>query len=82
MSTIVSVRCARTAALIAASLIALGCSQGGTVTAPPLTTPASPVSPVSSGASNAPLTLNGPRLSGYALASGRITDSLPAPTGK
>jgi hypothetical protein len=71
MSTIASAQRIRTAALIAAALAAIGCSEGASLTAPH----------VAPGASGAPsiVSLRKPTLSGYALASGRA-DSLRAPS--
>jgi hypothetical protein len=69
MSTIASAPRARTAAAIAAvvaALAILGCGDSGRLTAPPQVR-----SP-----QQATITLRGPRLSGYALASGRAGDSL------
>jgi hypothetical protein len=82
MRTIVSPQRALTTALIAAALAALGCSDGG-----PLTAPAHFIRPGSvqgTQAQGSPSTIDvrGPSRSGYALASGRIPDSLAASAGK
>jgi hypothetical protein len=74
MSTIASAQRARTAALIAAALAALGCSESGSLTAPHVTPAASVAAPSIAGAHK-------PNLSGYALASGRA-DTLTARTDK
>jgi predicted small lipoprotein YifL len=75
MRTIASAPRARTAALtaaVAAALALLGCAESGPLTAPPQ----------AKSASQATITLRGPRYSGYALASGRVADSLQVPQGK
>ena len=73
MSTIVSTQRARTAALIAAALIALGCAESG-----PLTAPARPTR----AGGQTTIDLHDPLYSGYALASGRAPDSTATPSGK
>jgi hypothetical protein len=82
MSAIAPAQRARTTAVIAAVaavLAVLGCSESGPLTAP---TQARPLQEAATPASQAAITLRGPRLSGYALASGRIGDSLQTPLGK
>lgn len=77
MSTIVIARPARTAALIAAALSALACGGTGSLTAP--TRVGAAVSAPSLQPLAPTIAVQGPRLSGYALASGRVADSLTAP---
>jgi hypothetical protein len=79
MNPLVTVQRARIAALIAAALAALGCGEAPPLTAPALRPPAASdhgtrgIAPITAGTD--------PRLSGYALASGRI-DTLSAPHAK
>ena len=78
MSTIVSTQRARTAALIAAALLAAGCADGGTLTAPARLTRAGR----QAATPGSTIGLRDALYSGYALASGRAPDSTATPTGK
>jgi hypothetical protein len=82
MRTTVSPQRALTIALIAAALAALGCSDAGQLTAPAPLTRAGSAQSAQAQASPSILDVRGPRRSGYALASGRIPDSLSASAGK
>jgi hypothetical protein len=82
MRTIVSPRRALTTALIAAALAALGCSDSGPLTAPGHVTRAGSVQGAQAQGSPSIVDIRGPSRSGYALASGRISDSLAASAGK
>jgi hypothetical protein len=82
MSTTVSAQRARTAALIAAALAALGCSESAPLTAPAHSTRAASIRSLQTPALPSTMNVQGPVHSGYALASGRFSDSLAVPTGK
>ena len=82
MRTMVSPQRALTAALIAAAAAALGCSDGGSLTAPTHLTRGGSAQAKQTPASSSVIDVRGPSYSGYALASGRIPDSLAAPAGK
>jgi predicted small lipoprotein YifL len=81
MSTTVSAQRARTAALIAAALAALGCGESGPLTAPPQLTRTAPAQATAAARLRPGIGVQGPSYSGYALASGRA-DSLPTTQGK
>jgi hypothetical protein len=82
MRTMVSPQRALTAALIAAAVAALGCSDSGPLTAPARLTSGVSAQTKQTPASPAIIDARGPSRSGYALASGRLADSLAAPAGK
>jgi hypothetical protein len=81
MSTARSAQRARTAALIAAALAALACSESGPLTAPPQLTRSAPTPAAQASGLRPGIEVRGPSYSGYALASGRV-DSLPTTQGK
>jgi hypothetical protein len=82
MRTMVSPQRVLTAVLIAAAVAAVGCNDGASLTAPTHLTRAASTQAKQTPASPASIDVRGPSRSGYALASGRIADSLAAPAGK